>query len=49
MKHRQGCVLASCGRAWHGMAWSSPAALGDLNTWGDALEEFDDIVGSWDS
>ena len=47
-KHRQG------GGPWPrvaelGTAWPSLAALGDLNTWDDALEEFDDIVGSWDS
>ena len=28
-----------------GTAWPSLAALVDLNTWDDVLEEFDDIVG----
>ena len=40
--------------SWHrvaelGMAWPSLAGVGGLNTWEDALEELDDIVGSWDS
>ena len=45
MKHRQ---------SWHrvaelGTAWPSLAALGDLNTWDDALEEVEVIFGSWGS
>ena len=39
------------GLVWLSLARLGPslAALGDLNTWDDALEEFDDIVGSWGS